>query len=169
MHVYLVRHAIAFNPDPSAWPDDRERPLTPQGIKRFRRAVSGLQSLVSRVDLVLSSPLTRAWQTAEVLQKRAGWPAPQRFEPLEPGRPPAEVLDGLLPHASAASVALVGHEPSLHELASYLVAGDAGTARVLMKKGGVACVAFDESLRAGGGELLWLAQPKMLRGLRSRF
>ena len=96
MYVYLVRHAIAFEPDSSAWPDDRERPLTPAGQKRFRRAARGLRTLVPSVDLMLSSPLTRAWQTAEVLQQVARWPAPTRFEPLEPGRAPEEVLEALI-------------------------------------------------------------------------
>src|SRR5437764_8538338 len=139
MNLYLVRHAIAFDHDPATWPDDRERPLTPQGEKKFRRAARGLQSLVPSVDVVLSSPVVRAWRTAELLQKKARWPEPRRFEPLEPGRPPSDVVDGLQPHASAGAVALVGHEPSLHELASYLLAGDPGTIRLAMKKGGVAC------------------------------
>jgi phosphohistidine phosphatase len=164
MHVYLVRHAIAYQPDPTAWPDDRERPLTPQGEKKFRRAVRGLATLVKGVDVVLSSPLTRAWQTAEILQK-AGWPAPLRFEPLEPGRDPAEILEALQPHAAASSVALVGHEPALHELASYLLTADANSARLVMRKGGVASLIFDHDLRAGGADLEWLLRPRVLRDL----
>jgi phosphohistidine phosphatase len=163
MYVYLVRHAIAFEPDPEAWPDDRERPLTPAGEKRFRRVARGLSTLVKNVDLVLSSPLTRAWQTAEILEKRAGWPAPTRFEALEPGRSPAEVFDGLQPHASATAVALVGHEPSLHELAAYLLSSDANRTRLVMKKGGAACLIFQSGVQAGEAELEWLVPPRFLR------
>ncbi|HEY3063735.1 MAG TPA: phosphohistidine phosphatase SixA [Chloroflexota bacterium] len=165
MHVYLVRHAIAFDPDPAEWPDDRDRPLTPAGEKKFRRAARGLRELVPNVDVVLSSPLTRAWQTAEILQDKASWPAPIRLDQLEPGRPPAEVVEALQPHAGGQSLALVGHEPSLHELASYLLSGEPSTVRLTMKKGGVACLAFVDSVRAAAGELEWLVAPGLLRDL----
>ncbi len=165
MHVYLVRHAIAYAADSAAWPDDRERPLTADGEKKFRRASRGLRELVPSVDVVLSSPLVRAWQTAEILRSHAGWPAPLRFDPLEPGRPPAEVADALQPHAGLQSLALVGHEPSLHELASYLLSGEPSSVRLTMKKGGVARLAFPDSLRAAAAELDWLLAPGLLRAL----
>jgi phosphohistidine phosphatase len=165
MKVYLVRHAIAFDHDAATWPDDRERPLTPQGERKFRRAARGLESLVPKVDVVLSSPLVRAWRTAELLQQKAGWPEPRRFDPLEPGTPPAEVVDALQPHAGEGAVALVGHEPSLHELASYLLTGDASSLRLTMKKGGVACLSADDGLRGGSAALEWVVQPGVLRSL----
>jgi len=165
MDVYLVRHAIAFEHDPAAWPDDRERPLTPQGDKRFRQAARGLRSLVPTVEVVLSSPLVRAWQTAAILQERAGWPQPLRFDQLEPGRPPADALAALQPHASAGSLALVGHEPSLHELAAYLLSGDPNSLQLVFRKGGAAHLVFPESLAAGAAELHWLLAPKVLRAL----
>ena len=165
MNLYLVRHAIAFQPDPASWPDDRDRPLTPQGEKKFRRAVRGLEALVPGVDVVLSSPLVRAWRTAEILCKTAGWPEPSRFDPLEPGTAPADVVDALQPHASAESVALVGHEPSLHELLSYLLSGDPGNVKVTMKKGGVAYLSVDDGLRAGSAALQWVVSPRILRSL----
>jgi phosphohistidine phosphatase len=163
--VYLVRHAIAFDPDATAWPDDRDRPLTTAGQKKFRRAAKGLKTLVPTVDVVLSSPLVRAWQTAEILQDKAGWPAAVRTDALEPGRPPADILAALLPHASVDSIALVGHEPTLHELAAYLLAGDAGTFRLTMRKGGVARLQFMDALRAGAADLEWLLAPRILRAL----
>jgi phosphohistidine phosphatase len=165
MQLYLVRHAIAAAHDPVAWPDDRDRPLTPQGMKKFRRAARGLAELVPTVDALLSSPLVRAWQTAVILQQKAGWPEPTRFEQLEPDRPPSDVLEALQPHASLAAVALVGHEPGLHELASFLLSGDPNTLRLGFKKGGVACLVFAETPRPGGAELTWLLAPRVLRAL----
>jgi phosphohistidine phosphatase len=165
MYLYLVRHAIAFNPDPATWPDDRERPLTDTGEKKFRRAARGLKELAPRVDLVLSSPLRRAWQTAEILFAKADWPEPIRFDELEPARPPGQVVEALQPHAGVESLALVGHEPSLHELASYLLTGDPGSVRLTFKKGGVACLAFAEAPRAAAGELEWVVPPRFLREL----
>jgi phosphohistidine phosphatase len=167
MNLYLVRHAIAFAHDPAAWPDDRERPLTQSGEKKFRRAARGLSGLVPTIDVVLSSPLTRAWQTAEILQKRAGWPEPRRFDPLEPGTAPADAVEALQPHASAESVALVGHEPSLHELASFLLSGDPSSVRLTMKKGGVACLSTADGIQAGAASLEWVLQPRVLRALNT--
>jgi phosphohistidine phosphatase len=165
MKLYLVRHAIAFEPDPASWPDDRDRPLTPEGGKKFRQAARGLKTLVRMVDVVLSSPLVRAWRTAELLQNKAGWPQPTRFDQLQPGTPPSDVVDALQPHASAQSVALVGHEPSLHELLSYLLTGDPNNVRVTMKKGGVASLSLSDGPRAGSAGLEWVLQPRVLRSL----
>ncbi|HET6317470.1 MAG TPA: hypothetical protein VFG86_13500, partial [Chloroflexota bacterium] len=96
---------------------------------------------------------------------QAGWPAPLRFDPLEPARPAAEVVQALQPHAGLQSLALVGHEPSLHELASYLLSGEPSSVRLTMKKGGVARLAFPDTLRAAAGELDWLLAPGLLRAL----
>ena len=161
MDLYLVRHATAFDPDPTQWPTDRERPLTPDGEKRFRRAARGLVSLVSSVDVVLSSSYARAWRTAELLQA-AGWPAPVKSEALEAGRSPANVLQALQAYSSAASVALVGHEPTMHELVSYLLTADSGHAQVDFGKGAVARLEVD-GLRPGAARLRWLLAPKVLR------
>ena len=165
MDLYLVRHASAFDADPSAWPDDRQRPLTPQGEKRFRRAARGLGQLVPRVELVLSSSYVRAWRTAEILKRDANWPAPVVCEALEAGRQPSEVLEALQPHAGAASVALVGHEPNLHQLASFLLTGDAAPAMLEFRKGGVALLRFEGAPAPGLAQLVWLLPPKVLRGL----
>src|SRR5919108_1086248 len=110
MRVYLVRHAIAYNRDPEAWPSDRDRPLTDAGVKKFRRAARGLQQFVPEVDTVLSSRLTRAWQTAGILMEEASWPAAVACAALEPGHPAPEAVAAPPAHATAAGVALVGHE-----------------------------------------------------------
>jgi phosphohistidine phosphatase len=165
MLLYLVRHGVAGNADASRWPDDRERPLTPDGEKKFAEAAEGLAELVASVDLVLSSPLVRAWQTAAILEKRAGWPEPRRFDVLA-GAAPAEVVDGLQPHSGAASIALVGHEPSLSELASYLLTGDPDKVSITLRKGGVICLESDDGApRAGGAHLLWMTRPRILRAI----
>ena len=166
MDLYLVRHAVAFDYDPSQWPDDSQRPLTPEGQKRFKRAARGLKGLVPSVDVVLSSPWVRAWQTAEVLESEAGWPPPVASEALAAtGRAPAEVLQALQPFTGSNAIALVGHEPSLHELASYLLTGDTAHAQIEMKKGAVARLEVGEGLRPGAGRLLWLLPPRVLRSL----
>ena len=72
MELLLVRHAIAFARDPDQWPDDGERTLSPEGEARCRKAARGLKSVQPAVELVLSSPYARAWQTAEILAEEAG-------------------------------------------------------------------------------------------------
>jgi phosphohistidine phosphatase len=165
MDLYLVRHAVAFDFDPSQWPDDSRRPLTPEGQKRFGRSARGLKALVPSVDVVLSSPWVRAWQTAELLESEAGWPRAVACDALESGRAPAEVLQALQPYAGYSAIVLVGHEPSLHELASYLLTADTSHAQIEMRKGGVARLEVGDGLRPGAGRLQWLLPPKVLRAL----
>ena len=82
MDLYLVRHGVAYDPDPAQWPDDKDRPLTQDGEKRFRRAARGLRELVPAVSVVLSSRWVRAWRTAELLEKEARFPGPIACEAL---------------------------------------------------------------------------------------
>ena len=82
MDLYLVRHAIAEDRDHARWPDDADRPLSAKGIERFEREARGLATLVPDVDILLASPFSRAWHTAEILTKEAGWPPPVRADEL---------------------------------------------------------------------------------------
>ena len=163
MYVYLIRHAVAHKRDQARWPDDRRRPLTPEGEKEFEGAARGLARIVPEVEVLLSSPYERAWRTAEILAEQAGWPAPETLPALEPDIPPEKVLIALETYAGKRSIALAGHRPGLHELAVYLLTGDAGGADMKIKKGGVACIEFDEVPKAGAGKLRWLFTPKVLR------
>jgi phosphohistidine phosphatase len=165
MDVYLVRHAIAAQRDEERWPDDRDRPLTPKGIQRFRRAARGLGAIVPQVDLVFSSPLERAWRTAVILREEVRWPEPAAWPQLEPDRSPQQVVLALGPHASRAAVALVGHEPSLSTLLAFLAAGSPDAFQTELKKGGVACLSVEGRPRAGNATLHWLLTPRMLRAL----
>jgi phosphohistidine phosphatase len=165
VYLYLVRHGVAHVRDPERWPDDSQRPLTPEGEEDFRGAARGLGRVVPRVDTLVSSPYERAWRTAQLLAEQTGWPAPKEFPALEPDIPPRKVLLALDAYVGAGSVALVGHRPGLHELAAYLLTGDAGGADMKIKKGGVVCVEFRDAPRAGAGKLRWLFTPRVLRTL----
>jgi phosphohistidine phosphatase len=165
VYLYLVRHAVAHKRDAERWPDDSKRPLTPGGEEEFVGAARGLASVVPEVDVLLSSPYERAWRTAEILTQHAGWPAPQELPALEPDVPPEQVVPALETHADRQSIALVGHRPCLHELAVYLLTGDATGADMKIKKGGVVCIEFDEAPESGAGTLRWLFTPRVLRTL----
>jgi phosphohistidine phosphatase len=164
MRVYLIRHAIAFERNAKRWSDDRRRPLTPLGIKKFRKAAAGLGRVAGVVECVLTSPLVRARQTADILASVADWPAPLEAPELAPGRTPAQVL-ALIRSRPVEALALVGHEPGLSQLLAVCVAGAEGRLRVEFKKGGVACLLFSAAARPGQAQLEWLLAPKLLRAL----
>jgi phosphohistidine phosphatase len=165
LYVYLIRHAVAHKRDQERWPDDSRRPLTPEGEEEFEVAARGLARVVPEVELLLSSPYERAWQTAEILAEQAGWPVPKKLRALEPDVPPEKVDMALQTYQGNQSIALTGHRPCLHELAVYLLTGDVGGADMKIKKGGVVCIEFDCAPKAGAGKLHWLFTPKVLRNI----
>jgi phosphohistidine phosphatase len=166
VRLYLVRHAIAFERDDSKWPDDDKRPLTHKGTARMRQIVDGLQEIDVDIDLVITSPLVRAKQTADLII--AGWPdAPALAvnDSLSPTGSPAGVAEVLSRHAKLKNIALVGHEPGLGHLAAFLIGA---RAPLSFKKGGIACIEMPTLPVVGPGQLLWHATPRMLRALSKR-
>jgi phosphohistidine phosphatase len=168
MELYLVRHAIAAERDPTRWPDDGKRPLTPQGEARFRVAARGLKRIVPTVELVLSSPMARDGRTAEILTEEAGWPDPKPEPALEAERRLTQAVAALRGHADRQTLAVVGHEPNLSQLAAHLIAGAEDGLALEVKKGGVVCVALEGAVRRNSGWLRWSVSPKILRALASR-
>ena len=161
--LYLVRHAIAEERG-SDWPDDSKRPLSDDGIKRWRRQAAGLVALDARPDLILTSPFTRARQTADLLAAAfAKKPKVVELPALQPGAKVRDVLRALQPEGRIASLALVGHEPGLGELAALLVGFKTPPE---FKKGGVARI--DVAILPpppGSGQLYSWLTPKILRAL----
>jgi phosphohistidine phosphatase len=161
--IYIVRHAIAAERG-DAYPDDAVRPLTPDGIDRFRQVAKGLAWLDVRVDRILTSPLVRARQTADILaDELPGKPQVIETDALVPGATFDEIRTHLAEFSRCSSVALVGHEPGLGELAARLL----GMRHPLaFKKGGVCRIDIETLPPAGPGELRWFAPPRMLARLR---
>ena len=166
VQLIIVRHAIAYERDALRWPDDRDRPLTPDGEAKFRRAARGIGRVSGSIDTVLCSPLVRAWRTAEILTDEAGWPEPLVFESLEPERSAADVAAALMPHRMRDTVALVGHEPLLGELVSFLLTGSDSGSAFPLKKGAVAAVDVDGDI-PNGSSLRYLLTPKIERAIKS--
>jgi len=161
-----VRHGVAAERGPD-YPDDRLRPLTPAGVRRFAAAVPGLTELGVTIDFVLTSPLVRARDTATLLA--AGLnprPAIEEVEALAPGGRQQAVIEAITLHARRhRRLALVGHEPDLGELASRLLAAR-GT--IVFKKGAIAAIDVDGATPGGPGALRWLLTPRALRALAPR-
>jgi phosphohistidine phosphatase len=165
MDLLIVRHAIAFDRDRQRWREDAERPLSPAGIRRARKAAAGLKELTKPPGRVLTSPLVRARQTAQILTDIAGWPAAEEAPELSPGEPAMAVLS-LLGKDRGKLTAVVGHQPGLGHLLAACLIGGGGALPIEMKKNAVACVSFEGAPRAGHAALKWLATPRMLRALR---
>jgi phosphohistidine phosphatase len=168
VELYLVRHGIAFERDATRWPDDGERPLSPEGEASFRVAARGLRRIVPTVDLVLSSPFARAWQTAELLADEAGWPPPKPEPAFEADQRVTRMVSALRSQSDHQSVAVVGHEPNLSELTAHLLIGAEEDFAIEIKKGGVVCLGLEGAVRRGSGWLRWSVSPKILRALASR-
>ena len=165
MELLLVRHAIAFAPNPRRWPDDAERPLSPAGAARARKAAQGLRRITPRPARVLVSPLRRARQTAAILTRFAGWPEALECVQLLPGASPEGVL-ALLARTRGRRLAVVGHQPALGRLLAACLPGGVGAAAFELRKMAVALLAFQGSARARRGQLLWLLPPRVLRAAR---
>src|SRR5579864_7434188 len=127
MELLIVRHAVAFERSPRRWPEDGERPLSPRGVQRARQAAAGLKHLTDRPLRVLTSPLLRARQTAEILARCAGWPAAAPCALLAPDGSPERLL-ALLAGLRGARIAVVGHEPDLGRLLAACLPGEPGAA-----------------------------------------
>ena len=165
MDLLIVRHAIAFERDRHRWRDDGARPLSPAGIRRARKAAAGLKEFTTAPDRVLTSPLVRARQTAQILTDVAGWPQAVEVPELSPQAAASAVLS-LLGKDRSKVVAVVGHQPGLGALLAACLLGDGEVLPIEMKKNAVACVSFAGPPRAGRAALKWLATPRMLRGFR---
>jgi phosphohistidine phosphatase len=166
MNLLVVRHAIAQDPADYAreHPDDAGRPLTPEGQKKMKRAARGLQTLVPDVDLLATSPFTRARETAEILAAVYESVTPVVVPALAPGQPTGDVgrwLEGARRHDT---VAIVGHEPGLSRTVSWLLAG-ADRSFVELKKGAACLLAIPDTVGAGCATLCWALTPSQLRDL----
>lgn len=160
---YLVRHGIAEERGPE-WPDDEKRPLTDRGIRQLRQSAKGLVRIGAEIDIILTSPLVRARQTAEVLASILDpTPTVKVVDSLAPGTPHPVLVDALVRHARQHHIALVGHEPGIGATAARL----AGLRRSLeFRKGAVCRIDLEELPPGRPGHLRWFAPPRLLRSLR---
>jgi phosphohistidine phosphatase len=162
MRVVLFRHGIATDRADHSCPPDPARPLTAKGVERTRRAARGLARLGVSPDVILTSPYTRAVQTAEIAADTLGHAGElQQVEDLLPSADPHRFAS-LVGGDESGEILCAGHNPHLSCLLSLLIAGD--TEPVLwLKKAGAAAIELDDPFERG--ELLWLMPPRALRRL----
>jgi phosphohistidine phosphatase len=162
MQLLVVRHAIAV--DQEEWQgDDAQRPLTDEGRKKMKRVAQGLRRLVDDLGLLAASPLVRAQQTAQILAAAYDDVAITTVPTLAPGQSPGAVARWLQ-DTRRDTVTIVGHEPGLSNIVSWLVAG--GDRSFLeLKKGGACMVEVPREAGRGSGMLVWALWPSHLRDL----
>lgn len=165
MEIILVRHAKAEARDANSWPDDDQRPLTAEGRAEQRAAARAMKKMGIKFDFLLTSPLLRARETADLLARGYRWSeAPQAVEELGHGYAVGAVVKLLAKFPPASTVAMVGHEPDLSDLTGALTTKD-GRLNIAVKKSGVVGIEFDGPAEAGKGTLLFHLKPGHLRKL----
>lgn len=157
VELCLLRHAHAG--DATRWAgDDEARPLSEKGRRQAERLARHLAGAGYAPDVILSSPLVRARETAEIVAEILR--APLSIDPRLGEMVDLATLEGILADAGDPSrPVLVGHDPDFSELASELVG-----APIAMRKGTLARIDAERPLEPGGGELCWLLPPDLLRG-----
>jgi phosphohistidine phosphatase len=161
MEIIVLRHAPAE--DRKDWARrgkaDSARPLTAQGRRRARSAAAGLAALVGSADVVATSPWKRALQTAEPVARALN--ARLVEAPLlTPGRAPGE-LARWVAGLHEARVVLVGHEPHLSGVVSWILTGKAAPPVLALKKG--QAVLLDAPAAVRGAALIWSLPPGALK------
>jgi len=161
MELYLIRHADAVALGENNIQVDEDRPLTTAGEQQAKALAAGLQRKGVALQLILSSPLLRARQTAEgILKAWSGTPPEiQVCDQLAPGKRPRK-LARLLKDLEHEPVALVGHEPDLSSWAAWVIG--AKKAQLALAKAGVAHITCENGPAKGGGTLLQLLTPDWL-------
>jgi len=163
MIVYFLRHASAGQPKITPKQDEK-RPIDKVGEQQCHDVGQALVALGVEVDTIISSPLTRAVQTAELAVKELGYK--DRIEISDAMRPEAsydQFHDLLEHHRNSKAIMVVGHNPSITEFLLRLVTGSDHSECIDFKKGAVAKVEVEE----GKGVLNWLFTPKMASKLQA--
>ena len=161
--MYIVRHAIAAPHGTPGMRDD-DRPLTEEGIEKMRQAAAGWRRLDYTPGIILSSPLIRARQTAEILREIFGNRIDLKIMPaLAPSGIRREVYQSIASYEKKVeSLMLVGHQPSLGEIAGEIIGGTPGC-RIEIKKGGGCAIELARMGDPPEGSLISLVPPAILR------
>ena len=164
MDVLVVRHAIALDREEAEERGvlDRDRPITSKGRSRMRQVARALARRSPELSAIISSPLRRAVETAELLSERYERLHPTASDALLPEARPSELAQLLADAGFTAAVAVVGHEPHLSTWVGWCLSGEARSL-VELRKGGACLLRFDGTPGPAQARLLWLVTPAILR------
>src|SRR5581483_3551987 len=158
MELYLLRHGIAEDHSPSG--RDADRRLTEEGREKLRRILERAQSAKVNPSLILSSPLKRALETAEIAAHELGYEGKiVRTDALIPDSSPAKIWSDLKLHAAETSILLAGHEPLFSQTVAWMLGSS--RAMVTFKKGAIVRIDFDSIGSEPRGVLQWMLTAKL--------
>lgn len=167
MNLYIIRHCEAA-PVGGPVKRDNDRPLTARGEEDARLMGEALAALDGSIGLFLTSPVTRALQTSQIVASQIpGAAAVTPSTNLSPGFRPKALLADLAAAPAGKNIVLVGHQPDLGELIALLIADNAPAA-IAFSPGAAAGLSFDPARGAREATLHWLLTPESLRRLKSR-
>ncbi len=168
MKLYIVRHGIAVPRGTPGLKDD-DRMLTEEGMDKTRRAAAGLCALKITPDVLLSSPLPRAAQTAEILLEALGKRIKLRTIPaLAPSGAREDLYRDIRSYSKKLeSLMIVGHQPYLGEVAGQIAFGSPDH-YIELKKGGACAIELQEVRTIPKGIMIWLLTPGILRRIAGR-
>jgi phosphohistidine phosphatase len=161
MDIYILRHGIAEDSAPGQ--SDADRALTPEGKKKLRNVLRAARVAKVEPSLILTSPLKRAVQTAEIAAELLVFKRDLlKTRALEPGAQPRAVWEEIRIHKDEPAILLSGHEPLFSSLIAYLLC--CPELHVDFKKGALACVEIDRFGAEPHGALKWFITPKLASG-----
>jgi phosphohistidine phosphatase len=166
MRIYLLRHGVAVQGGTAVYPGD-DRPLTADGVKKMEKEAPAVLADVEEIDLIVSSPLSRAFETARIVAEAAKYTQPiRKSRYLLPGAAIEDLLGEMPDYRPAESILLVGHNPHLEIFASTLLG--AAVPAIEFKKGGACRIDLDSFPVRRPGRLIWHLTPGQLRSIAGR-
>lgn len=161
-NLYFLRHAIAGQHE--APEIDDEKALTESGIKKMEKAAEGIATIVKSFDVILSSPLKRAAQTATIVARAVGYKEKIEYSDLlRPGAQIGSLMSSFAKYGNNAkeSILLVGHEPDMSKMIASLIGTSPDS--IEFKKSAFCNIEVTSFTARAKGKLVWLLQPKLLR------
>ena len=162
MDLLVIRHGQAEPRGEGG--SDASRRLTEDGRKKLRRGAKGLRKLVPELDALVSSPLVRAVETAEIVAGAYGGVAIEQTPCLEPEGEPKQLAEWLAARPEA-TLAIVGHEPLLSHAATWFLSG-LRTSFLELRPGSACLLSFSDEIGAGRARLVFALTPWQLRRMR---
>ncbi len=160
--LYLIRHGIAA--DRELYENDADRPLTDQGDRKTQKIAKQFKQFGLKFDIILTSPLVRAAQTAKILYTQGLSASLEEFSALGPDGEIQDWLDWYQDqsYGKNPTIALVGHQPNLGNWAEILVWGEAREVLVVKKAGVIGLTLPETGSLIGKGQLFWLTPPRFM-------
>ena len=167
MELLVIRHGVAEEREEfdATGKDDSLRSLTKEGRVKMERGAKALRQVLPSLDVIATSPFTRAAQTAQIVAAAYDDVAIEQVDALTPERRPQDFLAWLRKRDAGDRVVAVGHEPHLGALVYWFLSGESVAGRIAMKKGGACLLELDPRSRTPKATLLWSLTPSLLRRL----